>query len=236
MKVLVIDDDPDVLEAVSLLFEIQWSETETVTSMDGGTGITMAETENPDVVILDIGLPDLEGFEVCQAIRRFSRVPIVMLTVRDREEDIIKGFQVGADDYITKPFRHGELLARVKAVLRRAQMEPVMAGEQPFACGDLAIDFAGREVLVAGEAVKLTPTEYQLLYQLVKNTGRPLSERTLLERVWGPEYLEETNYLKAHVQTLRQKLGDDPEKPHLIVEEGAEGFKFVEPDKSADLS
>jgi two-component system KDP operon response regulator KdpE len=226
MKILVIDDDPDVVEVVSLTFEMRWPEAVTVSANDGTSGIDMVEIESPDIIILDIGLPDMDGFEVCREIRRFSDAPIVMLTVRDKEADIVKGLQMGADDYVTKPFKHIELLARVQAVLRRAQMEPVSAEEVPFRTGNLYIDFSRREVLVGDQPVKLTPTEYQLLYHLVKNAGRVMTHRTLLGRVWGREYVDETNYLKVHIQHLRQKLGDDPADPTLILTERGAGYKF----------
>ena len=185
------------------------------------------EIESPDIIILDIGLPDMDGYEVCKEIRRFSDAPIVMLTVRDKEADIVKGLQMGADDYVTKPFKHIELLARVQAVLRRAQMEPTSAEEEPFQTGKLHIDFSRREVLVEDQTVKLTPTEYQLLYHLVKNAGRVMTHRTLLGRVWGREYVDETNYLKVHIQHLRQKLGDDPSDPSMILTERGAGYKFA---------
>ena len=229
MKVLVIDDDPDVVEVVSLSFELRWPDAVTVSSNDGAAGVEMVEIENPDVVVLDIGLPDMDGFEVCKEIRRFSDVPILMLTVRDKETDIVKGLQVGADDYVTKPFKTIELLARVQAVLRRAEMPQLSNEEQPFHVGELSIDFASREVMLKGEPVKLTPTEYQLLYHLAKNSGRVLSYRTLLGRIWGREYLEETNYLKVHIQHLRQKLEDDPGDPKLIFTERTAGYRFARP-------
>ena len=226
MKILVIDDDPDIVEVVSLTFEMRWPEAVTVSASDGTSGIDLVEIESPDIIILDIGLPDMDGYEVCKEIRRFSDAPILMLTVRDKEADIVKGLQMGADDYVTKPFKHIELLARVQAVLRRAQMEPVTSEEEPFQAGNLYIDFSRREVLVADQPVKLTPTEYQLLYHLVKNAGRVMTHRTLLGRIWGREYVDETNYLKVHIQHLRQKLGDDPSNPTMILTERGAGYKF----------
>ena len=227
MKILVIDDDQDIVEVVSLTFEMRWPEAVTVSANDGASGIDLVEIESPDIIILDIGLPDMDGYEVCKEIRRFSDAPIVMLTVRDKEADIVKGLQMGADDYVTKPFKHIELLARVQAVLRRAQMEPTSSEEEPFHAGNLHIDFSRREVIVKEQTVKLTPTEYQLLYHLVKNAGRVMTHRTLLGRVWGREYVDETNYLKVHIQHLRQKLGDDPSDPSMILTERGAGYKFA---------
>lgn len=225
MKILVIDDDPDVVEVVSLCFEMRWPGAELVSAGDGASGLEAVEQENPDIVILDIGLPDIDGFEVCRRIRRFSDVPIVMLTVRDQETDIVKGLELGADDYITKPFSHIELLARVQAVRRRAQALPLTEDEQPFSTGDLFIDFARREVLLKGAPVRLTPTEYHLLYHLARNAGRVMTHRILLEKVWGREYLDATDYLKVHIQHLRQKLGDDAQK--MISTERGTGYKFA---------
>lgn len=225
MKVLVIDDDPDVVEVVSLCFEMRWPGAELVSAGDGASGLEAVEQENPDLVILDIGLPDFDGFEVCRRIRRFSDVPIVMLTVRDQETDIVKGLELGADDYITKPFSHIELLARVQAVRRRAQALPLTEDEQPLSTGELFIDFARREVLLKGAPVRLTPTEYHLLYHLVRNAGRVVTHRILLEKVWGREYLDATDYLKVHIQHLRQKLGDEAQK--MISTERGIGYKFA---------
>jgi two-component system KDP operon response regulator KdpE len=227
MKVLVIDDSPEVTEAVALCFELRWPHSTIVSALTGNKGVDLVEAESPDIVILDVGLPDIDGFEACRQIRSFSETPIIMLTVRDRDVDVARGLELGADDYITKPFSHIELLARVQAVLRRAQMLPSGSGEPPFVAGDMWIDFNSREVKVNGEAVKLTPTEYSLLYHLVKNAGRVLTHRTLLAKVWGPEYTDATNYLKVHIQHLRQKLGDDANFPRYVLTEHGVGYRFM---------
>ena len=229
MKVLVIDDSPEVTEAVALCFELRWPHSTIVSALTGNKGVDLVEAESPDMVILDIGLPDIDGFEACRQIRSFSETPIIMLTVRDRDVDIARGLELGADDYITKPFSHIELLARVQAVMRRAQMLPSGSGEPPFQADELWIDFNSREVKVKGEAIKLTPTEYSLLYHLVKNAGRVLTHRTLLAKVWGPEYTDATNYLKVHIQHVRQKLGDDANCPRYILTEHGVGYRFVKP-------
>ncbi len=227
MKVLVIDDDPDIVEVVSLTFEMRWPDSTIVSAPDGDTGIQMVDTESPTLVVLDIGLPDMDGYTVCQEIRRFSDVPIIMVTVRDKEADIVKGLQLGADDYVAKPFRPIEFMARVQSVLRRSQMTPYSGEERPFQHGDLTVDFTRHEVSLDGDPVKLTPTEYQLLYHLTKNAGRVLNHRTLLGRVWGREYLDETNYLKVHIKHLRQKLEEDPAEPKYILTERTVGYKFA---------
>ena len=230
MKLLVIADDPDVIELVSLTFELRWPDAVAVSATDGDAGIQVAGAEEPNVIILDIGLPEMEGFKVCQEIRRFSDVPIIMLTSRDKEPDIVKGLQVGADDYITKPFRPIEFMARVQSVMRRSQMTPSSGEEKAFQYKDLVADFARGEVLLRGESVKLTPTEYQLLQHLAKGAGRVLTHQTILGKVRGREYLEETNYLKVYIRHLRQKLEADPANPMYILTERSIGYKFVKPE------
>ena len=224
---MVVDDDLDVIEVVSLTFEMRWPDAVVVSATDGDAGIRLVESEAPDMVILDVGLPDMDGFEVCQEVRRFSDVPVIMLTVRSSEADIVKGLQVGADDYVTKPFRPIEFMARVQSVMRRSQLVPTVGEEKPFQHRDLVVDLARREVFRGGEPVKLTHTEYQLLYHLTKNAGRVLTHKNLLGQVWGREYLDETNYLKVHIQHLRQKLEDDPSTPSYILTERSVGYKFA---------
>ncbi len=228
MKILVIDDDPDIVEAVSLTFEMRWPDSNIVSALDGDTGIQMVDTERPALVILDIGLPDMDGFTACQEIRRFSDVPVIMVTVRDKEADIVHGLQAGADDYVVKPFRPIEFMARVQSVLRRTHVSSFSGDEKPFNYGDLTVDFSHHEVSLAGKPIKLTPIEYQLLCHLSKNAGKVLTHRTLLSRIWGREYLEETNYLKVHVKHLRQKLEEDPAEPHFILTERSVGYRFAQ--------
>src|SRR3972149_4990992 len=229
MKVLIIEDDPDVVEVVQLCFELRWRHSQALVASTGAQGIELVESESPDIVILDLGLPDMDGLEVCQMIRSFSDVPIVMLTVRDSEVDIAKGLELGADDYITKPFRHIELLARVQAVLRRARSLPMANNEKPFVSGDLVLDFARREVALEGQPVKLTPIEYNLLCHLARNAGQVVSHQLLLERIWGSEYSEATDYLKGHIQRLRQKRGDNTQSPRIILNERGIGYRLVKP-------
>ena len=229
MKVLVIDDDPDVIEAVSLTFEMRWPGSNVLSSPDGDTGIQLVDTERPELVLLDIGLADMDGFTVCQEIRRFSDVPVVMLTCREDEADIVHGLQVGADDYIRKPFRPIELMARVQSVLRRFHVSSFSGGRKAFQCGDLIVDFSHRRVCMGEQPVNLTPIEYQILCHLAMNAGKVVSHRTLLARIWGREHLEDTsNYLKVHIKHLRQKLGDDPAGPRYIVNERGIGYKLAE--------
>ena len=229
MKVLVIEDDPGIIEVVSLCFQLRWSGTTVISAADGRKGIDLVETETPDVVILDIGLPDIDGYQVLKEIRRFSDVPVIMLTVRGEDTDVAKGLELGADDYITKPFSHIELIARVQAVMRRSQGLAVTDEERPFTSGKLTVDFSRNEVLLQGQPVKLTSTERKLLYHLIRNEGRILSHETLLSKVWGDNYNDARDLLRVHIQHLRQKLGDNTESPNIIVTEHGIGYKFVRP-------
>jgi two-component system response regulator VicR len=229
MKVLVIEDDPGIIEVVSLCFQLRWSGTTVISANNGNMGVEFVETESPDVVILDIGLPDMDGYQVLKEIRRFSDVPVLMLTVRGEDTDVAKGLELGADDYVTKPFSHIELIARVQAVLRRAQGLPITDEERPFTSGKLAVDFNRNEVMLGGTPIKLTSTERKLLYYLIRNEGRILSHESLLTKVWGDTYVDARDLLRVHIQHLRQKLEDNAESPNIIVTEHGIGYKFIRP-------
>ena len=229
MRILVVDDEPDVVESIRLGFDLQWREVEVIGASTGEEALDAVEASRPDIVLLDLGLPDVDGFTVLTRIRAFSDVPIVILTARDDAMDKVKGLELGADDYVTKPFNHLELLARVRAVLRRLDM-PAPASRAPsFRSGDLDVDFARQEVRLRGERVDLTPTEYQLLYHLVRNAGHVLQHGTLLAKVWGREYVDETDYVRVYIRRLRDKLGDDPEHPRYIQTERRLGYRFIAP-------
>jgi len=229
VKVLIIEDSPDIVETISLCFELRWPGAKLTSTAEGKNGIILAETESPDVIILDLGLPDIDGLEVLREIRSFSNVPIIIVTVRSDEMDRVKGLELGADDYLTKPFSHMELLARIKAVLRRTSMPELKADGGVFRSPRLDIDFASRTVAVNGQPVKMTPTEYNLLYYLVKNEGTVLTHRALLEKVWGEDYTDSQEYLKVYTQRLRNKIEEDPSSPQLIISERGVGYKFVRP-------
>lgn len=229
MKVLVVDDAPEVVDSVRMGFAVQWREVDVISAGTGKEALDVVEHESPDLVLLDVGLPDMDGFKVLEEIRFFSDVPVVMLTARDDTIDKVRGLELGADDYVTKPFNHLELLARIKAVLRRLDMPPPKSRAPSFRSGDLEMDFASQEVRVNGEAVELTPTEYKLLYHLVRNAGHTLTHGTLLAKVWGREYKDEVDYLRVYVRRLRDKLGDDPEKPRYIRTERGLGYRFLRP-------
>lgn len=226
MKVLVVDDEPEIIEVVNLCFGLRWPEAQVVSATNAEDALESIEAHAPDLVLLDIVLPGMDGFSLCQEIRAFSDVPIVMLSARDAEVDKVRGLEMGADDYITKPFSHLELLARVRAVLRRYQNQLPAVGEV-FESGELRIDYASRTVSVNGTTVRLTPTEYSLLFHLTRNAGRVLPHHTLLAKVWGREYTDEIDYLKVYVRRLRQKLEGDPDMIGKIVSERGVGYKFV---------
>ncbi len=206
MKVLAVDDDPDIIEAVGICFALRWPEVELFQAPDGASALVQFEAEKPDAVILDIGLPDMSGLEVCSRLREVTDAPIIMLTARDSELDMVKGLETGADDYITKPFSHLELLARIRAVMRRAAVGTLGVDEDAFEEGLFRFDFAGHTVFYNGEKVSLTPIEYNLLYHLTKNHPKVVQRKTLLAKVWGREYIDETEYLKVHVQRIRAKF------------------------------
>ena len=229
MRILVVDDEPDVVESVRLGFMLQWREVEVLGAGTGEAALDIVERRKPDIVLLDVGLPDQDGFAVLREIRAFSDVPVVMLTARDDAMDKVKGLELGADDYVTKPFNHLELMARVRAVLRRLDM-PAPASRAPsFRSGDLEVDFARQEVRLRGERIVLTPTEYKLLYHLVRNVGHVLQHGTLLAKVWGREYVDEVDYIRVYIRRLREKLGDDPEHPRYIQTERRLGYRFLAP-------
>ncbi len=230
MKVLVVEDSPQIVETLQLCFDLRWPGTTVVSTDSGKKAPQLVETESPDLVILDLGLPDADGLSVLQEIRSFSDIPVLILTVRDDEVSKVKGLELGADDYMTKPFSHIELLARVRAVLRRSQMPQLRGGERPVVLGDLVVDFAAREITRGGETVQLTPTEWRMLTELVRNAGQVLTYEILLRRVWGDDYVGASDYIKKYVYRLRQKLGDNPENPKLIVSVRGMGYKLVRPD------
>jgi len=225
MRILVVDDEPDVIKVITMSLNMRQPAWEVIGAQDGQEALERIETEHPDVVLLDVGLPEMSGFEVLKTVRLFSDVPIIMLTVRDDELSKVQGLELGADDYVTKPFSHLELLARVRAVLRRAEALP-LTHERPFVSGDIQIDFSRREVTVRGQPVALTSSEYRLLYHLVRNAGQILTHETLLARVWGRDYTNEISYLKSYINRLRSKLEQDPHHPEYIMTEHTVGYWF----------
>src|SRR6478609_9184659 len=227
MKIMVVDDDPDVVEAITLSFSLQWPETMISAALDGRTALQKFDRERPDVVLLDIALPDIDGFDVCRLIRERSDVPILMISARGEEIDKVRGLELGADDYVTKPFGYLELSARIRAVLRRMQSPAPLSGGGVFRSGPLQINYGTHEVSLYGKPVKLTPIEYKLLYQLTRNTDQVLLHDELLTRVWGPEYRGELDYLRIYVRRLREKIEDTPQAPTRILTERGIGYRFA---------
>jgi two-component system KDP operon response regulator KdpE len=214
-RILVVEDQPRVVRLVSEVLKAVGYQI--LVAGDGKHALEMVSLEQPDLVLLDILLPgDMDGYEICRRLREFSAVPIIMLTAKARDDDILTGFDAGADDYLTKPFNAKELLARVKAVLRRSQ-RPEEVTLAIFTCGELKIDYARHAVTRGGETVSLTRTEYALLRELALNANRVLSHPDLLTAVWGPEYRHEMDYLRAYVRYLRRKIEADPSNPTYIV-------------------
>jgi two-component system KDP operon response regulator KdpE len=226
-KILVVDDEARILRLVRSNLEIQ--NYKVLTALDGESALTAAEMNDPDLIILDLMLPRMDGFEVCRRLREFSTVPIIILTAKGEEVDKVKGLELGADDYLTKPFGIPELLARIKAVLRRTRVPPTQKLEPVFALGDFSVNFAQRRVVSNGRDVKLSPTEYKLLYELVTNAGRVVLHQDLLARVWGREYRDETEYLRVYIRYLRQKIEANPSSPTLILTEPGVGYRFAAP-------
>jgi len=226
MKVLCIDAAPDILEVLTLSLKMRWPDAEVLKAEDGPTALALFERENPDLLIVDLGLPGMDGYEVIRRIRLYSDVPMVILSVRDEEQDIVKGLELGADDYITKPFGHLQLLARVQAVLRRTSSTP-SSTEEMVEVGKLRIDPNTREVYVGDKAISLTPTEYSILYHLARNVGRVLTHQVLLSKVWGGDAVDDRHLLTVHMNHLRQKLGDTGQEPAMILTERGIGYRMA---------
>jgi len=220
--VLIIDDEPQIRRLLRVTLEANGYRVFDAAS--GNEGIVQVAQRRPDVVLLDLGLPDLTGNEVLRRLREWSRVPVIILSVRDREEDKIAALDAGADDYVTKPFGAGELLARVRAALRHAQGQ---SADALFRNGNLEVDLAARVVRKAGQEIKLTPIEYALLRLFVTHAGKVLTHRQLLTEVWGPNASGRTHYLRVHLAHLREKIEDDPAMPQLIVTESGVGYRLI---------
>jgi len=223
-RILIVDDDLAIIKF--LRANLEASDYKTLTAMDGAEALQVIEMELPDLVILDIMMPEVDGFEVCRRLREWSQIPIIMLSARGDEADKVKCLNLGADDYITKPFGVEELLARVKAVFRRAQVAVTTPTRPVFTSGDLTINFAERRVTIADREVKLTPTEYNLLQELALNAGKVLTHTQLLSKVWGPEYRDERKYLHVFIRRLRSTLEPDNESPRYILSVPGVGYQL----------
>jgi DNA-binding response OmpR family regulator len=225
--ILVVDDEPNLVDLIRMTLE---RENYLVTEADNGyKAIQRLRDELPDLVLLDVMMPEMDGLETLKEIRAFSNIPVIMLTVRATEQDKVRGLELGADDYIAKPFSHRELVQRIKAVLRRAEMAPAVPKSDLVVIDkDLSVDFDKREVLVRGERVRLRPTEYKLLYHMVNNAGRLMTHDALLTKVWGREYRDDTQLLRLYITYLRQKIEQDPSHPRYILNERGLGYRFAE--------
>jgi len=220
--VLVIDDERQIQRLLTLNLESHGYAV--LIAATGEEGLRRAATDRPEAIILDLGLPDMDGVQVLRKLREWSSVPVIILSVRNTEPDIVGCLDAGADDYLVKPFRAGELLARLRMAIRH---RPSVSESALFTTGELEIDLVGRTVKRRGEPVKLTATEYSLLAIFVRNAGRVLTHRYMLEQVWGPAFVEETQYTRVYVGQLRKKLEEDPEHPRIFITEAGIGYRLV---------
>ncbi|MFN5058639.1 MAG: response regulator transcription factor [Chloroflexota bacterium] len=223
---LVVDDEIRITAMMRMNLESEGLRV--VTAANGREALDHLREEMPDIIILDVMMSGMDGFETLRRIRTASQVPVIMLTAKDEEADRIKGLELGADDYVGKPFSHRELVSRIKAVLRRHYLPAPATLGRVDVDNRLSIDFNKREVLINGERINLRPTEYRLLYHLVQRAGFVMNHNELLAKVWGPEYHDETHYLRLYVTYLRQKIEVDPANPVYIMTERGVGYRFVE--------
>ena len=225
VSILLIDDDPQLIRLVRT--NLESAGYRVLVALEACSALELVDKEMPDMIILDIMLPEIDGYELCRRIRDFSAVPIIMLTAKVEDVDKIQGLKLGADDYLTKPFSIPELLARIEAVLRRTKFIEEPKALPTFTGGELSVDFLRRRVVVRGQEVALTLTEYKLLCELVTNAGRVMLHQELLTRVWGSEYRDELEYLRAYIRHLRQKIEDDPHQPKYILAKPGVGYIFA---------
>ena len=228
MKVLLIEDDENIVETISLALQMRWPEAQLTPTHLGEKGVELVESDPPDIVILDLGLPDISGFEVLKRVRLFSSVPIIILTVKSEEADIVKGLEWGADDYMIKPFRQLELLARLKTLTRRQNL---LGATTPLVCGRLRFDPSTRELFQGDKEINLTSTEGHILHHLMKNAGHVVTHSGLAEAVWGENYDGATNSLRVHVRRLREKLESDPSHPKMIRTKAGVGYFLAKPNQ-----
>lgn len=224
--ILVVDDEKRMVRFIRLNLETDGFQV--ITAYNGMQALDQVRTQLPDLVLLDVMMPDLDGFEVLRRIREASSVPVIMLTAKGEEDDRVLGLEIGADDYITKPFSPRELVSRVRAVLRRVAASGEDSTDVIEVDDRLKLDFGRREVWLEGELVQLRPTEYRLLYHLVKNAGWVITHEQLLTKVWGYEYRDEPHYVRLYINYLRKKLEEDPSNPKYILTERGVGYRFVD--------
>jgi len=224
--ILVVDDEARIVELIKMNLELEGFRV--VSASNGYQALEKVVHELPALVVLDVMMPDMDGFETLKQIREVSAVPVIFLSVKGEEFDRVRGLDLGADDYMTKPFSPRELVSRIRAVLRRIEEKGQTGGAEIVVDDELRINFDQRKVIVQGQEILLRPTEYRLLYHLVNNAGRLLSHETLLSRVWGPEYRDEDQYVRLYITYLRQKIEKDPKDPKYILSERGLGYRFKE--------
>ena len=225
-RILVVDDEARMRRFMAMNLDLEGYQV--LEASNGLEAVKRVREDLPDLVLLDVMMPEMDGFEALRLIRQSSNVPVIMLTVKSDEEDKVRGLELGADDYVTKPFGPRELASRIKAVLRRVDL-PTTVEQSLIKVDDrLQIDFNHRQVIVEGQPIKLRPTEYRLLYHLVNNAGWTMPHETLLAKVWGHEYRDETHYLRLYINYLRQKIERDPANPEYILTERGVGYRFVD--------
>ena len=227
MKLLLVDDDADIRASVRLGFELQWRDVEVVEAASGADGLRLVEDERPDLVLLDVGLPDLDGYAVLREIRAFSAVPVIMLTARDEPIDKVRGLEAGADDYVGKPFDHLELMARVRAVLRRLDLKAPVGRTAAYRNGALEIDLEAREARLEGRRLRLTAMEWRVLEVLAAHAGWVVPHDRLLARAWGREDPADIDSLRVIVRRLRAKVGDDVTLPRYIETVRGLGYRLI---------
>ena len=226
-RILVVDDEKRMIDFIRMNLELEGYQV--LEAHNGLEALEVIRTQLPDLVLLDVMMPELDGFETLKMLREFSNVPVIMLTAKGEEDDKVYGLELGADDYITKPFGSRELSSRIRAVLRRAEMPSVSPDKAVLKIDDrLSVDFNRREVIVEGKRIKLRPTEYRLLYHLIENAGWTVPHEQLLAKVWGYEYRDETHYVRLYVNYLREKIEEDPSNPKYILTERGVGYRFVD--------
>ena len=240
VKILLIEDNADIREITCLIFEIHWPEAQILQAINGAEGLTMMKSELPDLVLLDLGLPDMDGMRVLKEIRSYSDTPVILLTVRGEEMDKVRGLEMGADDYIVKPFSHRELLVRIKSVLQHRQRTSSDVIKQAYdfrpdsievrkksTANCIVVDFTRDAVYKEGERVKLTSTELNLIKYLASSAGQVISANNILGRIWGEEYIGSTSHLQEYMHRLGRKLEDDPGNPKILLKED-DGYKYVQ--------
>ncbi|WP_327255348.1 response regulator [Streptomyces sp. NBC_01244] len=224
-RVLVVDDEPQIVRA--LVINLKARKYEVDAAADGASALELAAARHPDVVVLDLGLPDMDGIEVIKGLRGWTRVPILVLSARHTSDEKVEALDAGADDYVTKPFGMDELLARLRAAVRRAEPGAGAGEDEVIVETDtFTVDLAAKKAVRAGHDVRLTPTEWHLLEVLVRNGGKLVSQKQLLQEVWGPSYGTETNYLRVYMAQLRRKLEADPSHPRHFITEPGMGYRF----------